>query len=170
MSINYAVTKKVDKSKGIAKERYYATTRALQKKPVNSVQIANQLAERSSLQNGDVLSALTQLSDIIAAHLKEGRTVSIDGLGNFYPSITSEAVDKPEECTANKVWVSRICFKAAPAFLNGKPILSACNLNTDASLQSHKTIPTRKQPMLSPTSKASLKILHYQTNKQLTIG
>ena len=52
MSINYAVTKKVDKSKGIAKERYYATTRALQKKPVNSVQIANQLAERSSLQNG----------------------------------------------------------------------------------------------------------------------
>ena len=106
MSINYAVTKKVDKSKGIAKERYYATT------------IANQLAERSSLQNGDVLSALTQLSDIIAAHLKEGRTVSIDGLGNFYPSITSEAVDKPEECTANKVWVSRICFKAAPAFLN----------------------------------------------------
>ena len=69
MSINYAVTKKVDKSKGIAKERYYATTRALQKKPVNSVQIANQLAERSSLQNGDVLSALTQLSDIIAAHL-----------------------------------------------------------------------------------------------------
>ena len=26
MSINYAVTKKVDKSKGIAKERYYATT------------------------------------------------------------------------------------------------------------------------------------------------
>ena len=88
MSINYAVTKKVDKSKGIAKERYYATTRALQKKPVNSVQIANQLAERSSLQNGDVLSALTQLSDIIAAHLKEGRTVSIDGLGNFYPSIT----------------------------------------------------------------------------------
>ena len=142
MSINYAVTKKVDKSKGIAKERYYATTRALQKKPVNSVQIANQLAERSSLQNGDVLSALTQLSDIIAAHLKEGRTVSIDGLGNFYPSLPSEAVDKPEEC----------------------------NLNTDASLQSHKTVPTRKQPMLSPTSKASLKILHYQTNKQLTIG
>ena len=52
----------------------------------------------------------------------------------------------------------------------GKPILSACNLNTDASLQSHKTVPTRRQPMLSPTSKASLKILHYQTNKQLTIG
>lgn len=86
MSINYAVTKKVDKSKGVVKERYYATTRALQKKPVNSVQIANQLAERSSLQNGDVLSALTQLSDIIAAHLKEGRTVSIDGLGNFIPA------------------------------------------------------------------------------------
>lgn len=117
MPINYAVTKKVDKTKGEIKELYYATTRALQKKPINSSQIAQQLAERSSLQNGDVISVLVQLSDIIAEHLREGRTVSIDGLGNFYPTVSSEGVEKPEECTANKVWVARICFKAAPAFL-----------------------------------------------------
>lgn len=109
MSINYAVTKKVDKSKGIAKERYYATTRALQKKPVNSVQIANQLAERSSLQNGDVLSALTQLSDIIAAHLKEGRTVSIDGL----------AISTP--VSPVKQWTNR---KNAPPTKYGYPVFA----------------------------------------------
>lgn len=118
MPINYTVTKKVDKTGSEVKELYYATTRAMQKKPIKSLQIANQLAERSSLQNGDALSVLTQLSDIIARHLKEGRTVCIDGLGNFYPTISSEGVEKPEECTANKVWVSRICFKAAPSFLN----------------------------------------------------
>lgn len=117
MPINYIVTRKVDKSSGEVKERYYATTKALQKKPIKSLQIANQLAERSSLQNGDALSVLTQLSDIIAEHLKEGRTVSIDGLGNFYPTISSEGVEKPEDCTAGKVWVARICFKSAPAFL-----------------------------------------------------
>lgn len=31
MSINYVVTKKVDKTKGEVKVRYYATTRAMQK-------------------------------------------------------------------------------------------------------------------------------------------
>lgn len=87
------------------------------KKPVDSSQIAMQLAERSSLQDGDVMSVLTQLSGIIAGHLHEGRTVSIDGLGNFFPTISSEGVEKPEECTADKVWVARIGFKAAPAFL-----------------------------------------------------
>lgn len=117
MPINYVVTKKVDKSKGETKELYYASTRALQRKPVNSSRISEQLAERSSLQNGDALSVLSQLSDIIAEHLREGRTVCIDGLGNFYPSITSEGVEAPEECTANKVKLSRICFKAAPLLM-----------------------------------------------------
>lgn len=117
MPINYVVTKKVDKTQGTIKERYFACSRALQKKPIDSTRIAEELAAKSSLQNGDAMSVLTQLSGIIAKHLQDGRTVSINGLGNFYPTITSEAVDKPEECTAEKVWVARICFKAAPAFL-----------------------------------------------------
>ena len=117
MPINYVVTRKVDKSKGVIKERYYASTRAMQKKPVDNTRLAEQLAERSSLQNGDAMSVLVQLSGIIADHLRDGRTVSINGLGNFYPTISSEGTEKPEECTADKVWVARICFKAAPAFL-----------------------------------------------------
>lgn len=117
MPINYVVTKKVDKTRGEPKELYYASTRALQKKPVNSTEIARQLAERSSLQNGDALSVLSQLSDIVADHLRDGRTVSIDGLGNFFPSVTSEGVETPEECTANKVRLARICFKASPELM-----------------------------------------------------
>ena len=81
MAINYVVTKKVDTTKGETNVRYYATTRALQKKPVDSAEIARQLAEKSSLQDGDVMSVLVQLSGVIAEHLHQGRTVSIDGLG-----------------------------------------------------------------------------------------
>lgn len=117
MAINYVVTRKVDKTKGETKIRYYATTRALQKKPVDISLIAQQLAEKSSLQDGDAMSVLVQLSGIIADHLSAGRTVCIDGLGNFFPTISSEGMEKPEECTADKVWVARIGFKAAPAFL-----------------------------------------------------
>ena len=39
MAINYVVTKKVDTTKGETNVRYYATTRALQKKPVDSAEI-----------------------------------------------------------------------------------------------------------------------------------
>ncbi len=117
MAINYVVTKKIDKSSGSVKELYYATTKALQNKPINSNIIAQELAQRSSLQNGDAISVLTQLSDIIAEYLKQGRTVNIEGLGNFYPTITSQGVEKPEECTADKVQLSRICFKASPSFI-----------------------------------------------------
>ena len=117
MPINYVVTKKVDKSNGTVKELYYAATKALQKKPVDSNSIAAELAQKSSLQNGDAISVLTQLSGIIAEHLKQGRTVSIDGLGNFFPTITSKGVPTPEECTADKIQLSRIGFKAAPSFI-----------------------------------------------------
>ena len=117
MAINYVVTKKVDKTKGEVKERYYATTKALQKKPIDSTTIAHELAQKSSLQNGDAMSVLVLLSGIIAEHLKQGRTVSIDGLGNFFPTISSEGVDKPEDCTADKIHVSRVGFKAAPSFI-----------------------------------------------------
>lgn len=48
MAINYVVTKKVDTTKGETNVRYYATTRALQKKPVDSAETARQLAEKSS--------------------------------------------------------------------------------------------------------------------------
>lgn len=37
MAINYVVTKKVDTTKGETNVRYYATTRALQKKPPSTV-------------------------------------------------------------------------------------------------------------------------------------
>lgn len=71
----------------------------------------------SSLQVGDAQSVLVQLPDIIADYLASGRTVNIKGLGNFYPAITSEPVERIEECTADKVRISRICFKAAGSFM-----------------------------------------------------
>ena len=58
-----------------------------------------------------------QLPDIIADYLASGRTVNIKGLGNFFPSITSEPVERIEDCTADKVRISRICFRAAGSFM-----------------------------------------------------
>ena len=113
MSMNYVVRKKVDKSGDKEVVRYYAASKVLQPEPVSNDELAKRLAFVSSLQVGDAQSVLVQLPDIIADYLASGRK----GLGNFYPAITSEPVERIEECTADKVRISRICFKAAGSFM-----------------------------------------------------
>lgn len=117
MGMNYVVRKKVDKSGEEEVVRYYATSKVLQHAPVGNEEIARRLAEISSLQTGDAQSVLVQLPDVIADYLASGRTVCIQGLGNFFPAMTSEPVERVEDCTADKVRVSRICFKAAKGFM-----------------------------------------------------
>lgn len=115
--MNYVVRKKVDKSGDKEVIRYYAASKVLQHEPVGNEEIAKRLAEVSSLQVGDAQSVLVQLPDIIADFIASGRTVNIRGLGNFFPAITSEPVERIEDCTADKVRISRICFKAASGFV-----------------------------------------------------
>lgn len=117
MSINYVVRKKVDKSGEEEVVRYYAAAKVLQDEPVGNDELAARLAEISSLQTGDAQSVLVQLPDIIADYLASGRTVHIKGLGSFFPALTSEPVERIEDCTADKVRISRICFKAATGLM-----------------------------------------------------
>ncbi|MCD8184084.1 MAG: HU family DNA-binding protein [Bacteroides sp.] len=137
MSINYVVRKKLDKSGEKEVVRYYAAAKAVQHKPVSNDELAARLAEVSSLQTGDAQSVLVQLPDIIADYLASGRTVNIKGLGNFFPSITSEPVERVEEYTADKVRISRICFKSAKGFIE--------RLNRRLNLFSIQVIETKKE-------------------------
>ncbi|MCC8187163.1 MAG: DNA-binding protein [Bacteroides sp.] len=118
MSINYVMRKKVDKSGEEEKTLYYAVPYALQKSGVNEQQIGDYLQERSSLTAGDVLSTLEQLPAAIAHFLKDGRTVTIRGLGTFYPAISSEGFDNPRKCKPNHVILKRICFRTDKKFLH----------------------------------------------------
>ncbi len=131
MPILYTPGKKIDKSGDIPKELYYVIPKALQKKgkPVTEKDIADNLAARSSLMSGDVLSVLEQLPEEIAEQLKQGRTVNVRGMGTFYLSISSEGVEKPEDCKPSTIRDMRICFKADKEF---KKLLAGCvfqNLN-----------------------------------------
>lgn len=114
MAINYSVKKKIDTSSGEPKERYYAVPKTLQSKGdgVDERELAKEMEHFSSVSAGDVLSVLEQLSGRIAEHLRNGRTVNIRGLGVFYVGVSSEGVDTPEECTADKVKVTRVCYRA----------------------------------------------------------
>lgn len=113
MTVLYVARKKVDKSGDTPKVLYYATPQSLQNKSISERVLADQLAEDSSLTSGDVLSTLNQLPKKIAEHLKDGRTITIHGLGTFYLSLTSKGVETPKECRPTTLHKCRICFRPA---------------------------------------------------------
>ena len=80
---------------------------------ITSRQLARDLARRSSLSEGDVLSTLVGLSDLVEKYLHEGHTVRLEGLGLLSVSATSPGYDTPEECTPRRVKAKKICFRAA---------------------------------------------------------
>lgn len=113
MPVSYVARKKVSKLGDGPKEKYYATAKAMQRrgKGVDMFTLADELAEDSALMAGDVLSALEQLPKKIVMHLKEGRTVTIQGLGTFTLALGSKGSDTPEECTPQTIDSVRICFR-----------------------------------------------------------
>lgn len=112
MSHHYVVRSKVDKTCSEEKIRYYAV-------PVTTGQItteklAEYISDRCSLTAGDVLAAVSALSELIREQLDCGYTVNLHNLGTFFISAGSEGFDSPEKCTPHHVKAQRVCFKADP--------------------------------------------------------
>lgn len=133
MAILYVPRKKVDKSGETPKELYYAVPKAFQRRgvPIDEKKLAESMEMKSSLTAGDVKSVLTQLPREIAEELKNGRTVNIEGLGTFYLSISSEGVEKPEDCKASTIKSIRICFRAAEEM---KKLMANCEFKNVMNL------------------------------------
>lgn len=113
MSIFYLVTKKVFPMLGEKSEQWFAVQRKLQKKGgVTNRELAERLSEYTSFNRGDIQGILTELPQVMAQLLQEGRSVTIDGLGTFQTALTSDGFDHPEEITPGKVRLSRVYFRA----------------------------------------------------------
>ncbi|NDV65975.1 HU family DNA-binding protein [Bacteroides sp. 224] len=106
----YVVRSKTDKTKGEEKKRYYGVP--IVSGQITEEELATEICERCSLTRGDVLAAISALSDSMQNHLSNGYNVKLKGIGLFSVSGSSEGVDTPEECTPGKMKAQRICFKA----------------------------------------------------------
>ncbi len=106
----YVVRKKVDLTKEEKQVRYYAVP--ITSGQVSTADLAAIICERCSLTRADVLAAVSALSDVMQQHLRDGKTVMLNGIGLFSVSASSEGVELPEQCTPSKVKAQRVCFKA----------------------------------------------------------
>lgn len=80
-------------------------------KPVTTDEVADRLAEISTVSRGDTYAVLKNLSSVLGDFMAQGRTVKLDGVGTFYYTINSDkGVDKPEKVTAAMVKAVRVTF------------------------------------------------------------
>ena len=108
----YLVRKKLFRSKEGMKQLYYAVQRTLQPRGgVTTEKLAQRMASRKGMGEGDVQSVLVDLPKYIEEALRDGESVTIRGLGSFNLARTSEGFEHPDDVLPGKVRVSRIYFK-----------------------------------------------------------
>lgn len=113
MPIPYVVRKKADLTSGERKELWYGVPSRMQH-PLKNRAFSEYMEKRSGFHRGQVNGILTEMVDAIQSLLSMGQAVTIEGLGTFQVSLTSEGCEYPEQVTPGKVKVSRICFTASP--------------------------------------------------------
>lgn len=81
-------------------------------------QLADRIAEMSSLAYNDVLSALAALQMVIADATMNGITVRLDQLGNFTPFLKAKAVATEDEANVESIKRLRVNFYPNVRFKN----------------------------------------------------
>jgi predicted histone-like DNA-binding protein len=76
--------------------------------------IAQELAQRSSLTPADIRATLIGLVEVMEIYLHNGYSVKLDDLGVFRLSATSDGYASPEECMPHRVRAAKLCFRADP--------------------------------------------------------
>ena len=81
-------------------------------KPADTEELAGRLSAMSTVSKGDVFAVLSDLPDVMADILSNGRAVHIDGLGSFYLACTSRGngVATKEEVNVSQIKGLKVVF------------------------------------------------------------
>jgi len=74
-------------------------------KPVTTDEVADRLAQISTVSRADTYAVLKDLAGVLADYMANGRTVKMDGLGTFYYTANTQGMGV---ATADKVTAAQI--------------------------------------------------------------
>ena len=94
---------------GEEQEKFYACKRTI--KTLSTSEVCQQIAEASSLTEGDVMASLIGLSKVTKRGLSMGYSVNLEGIGTIGVSVTSPAMDSPKDISKVRVRANRITFR-----------------------------------------------------------
>ena len=81
-------------------------------KPVGTKEVADRLAQISTVSRSDVYAVLMDLAGVLADYMAQGRSVKIDGLGTFYYTLTAagQGVETADKVSASQITGVRVRF------------------------------------------------------------
>lgn len=81
-------------------------------KPVTTDQVADRLAQISTVSRADTYAVLKDLGSVLADYMAQGRTVKLDGVGTFYytANASKQGLSSPDLVTANQITGVRVRF------------------------------------------------------------
>lgn len=112
------------KPPGKHKDKTQLFPRIADSETVNERQLADQISSLGSLKRGNARAALTDLAEVMADLLKEGKTINIPMLGSFKLSIgTDEEIHPDSDRRMQSIVVKGVNFQPAKELIDaiGKP-------------------------------------------------
>lgn len=81
-------------------------------KQITTAQVAEMLADRSTVTKADAYAVLSELGSVMSTFMAQGRSVHLDGIGSFRYSINSQkqGVEKEEEVSVAQIKGIRVRF------------------------------------------------------------
>lgn len=81
-------------------------------KPISTVEIANALADRSTVTRADTLAVLTDLGSVMSTYMAQGKSVKLNGLGSFRYTIGAhgQGAETAEEVTCQNIKNVKVTF------------------------------------------------------------
>ena len=107
--LKFNVIQRRDPRDSSAIPKFYASLKKVQ--TIDLDYIANELAEKSSISKGDVISIITNLTDLVPKELSNGRTVNLGKLGTFWLNISSKGYDNEQEVSPEAIKKVNVRFK-----------------------------------------------------------
>jgi len=109
MSVKYSVSELKNPLRREEPPRYYA--KAQVREVIEMDRIAREMAQGSSLSEGDIYNVLRNLPGYVTTHLADGDLVDLGNLGRFQFQLTSKGAETREEFTFRNIERARIQFR-----------------------------------------------------------
>ena len=105
--------------------------KALHPITVTTKDLLKEIPRNCSLKRSDLLAALTELSEFLLRHLRQGEIVDIDGIGRFKLEVKGQGVLSPEDFDERTDISGYVCH-FIPCSRNGrKPMFEDIEMKRD---------------------------------------
>ncbi len=105
--------------------------KALHPITVTTEELLKEIPKSCSLKRSDLLAALTELSEFLLRHLRQGEVVDIDGIGRFKLEVKGQGVISPDDFDEQTDVSGYVCH-FTPYSRNGrKPLFADIELKRE---------------------------------------